>query len=354
MPDLSGPVRIVGAGLIGTSIGLALSRKGLAVELRDPDGRAASTAEARAAGTCSGRLGEPQLVVVAVPPQHAGDVIAHQLRTTSAMVTDTASVKIQPLADLMAATRDIRRYVGGHPMAGSERSGPLAARGDLFLDAAWAITPHSAVDTVAADLVRQLVEACGARPVFLSPRDHDAAVGRVSHLPQLMSSLTAATLASARADHLQLAGQGVRDVTRIASSSPEMWAQIVRLNSQVLIDLLTQVATDLGALIQALEKDEPADIDSILRRGLAGAARIPGKHGASTEDNVPVVVAIADQPGHLARLITDVAASGANIEDVRIDHSLGRPTGHVEILVRRGTSQRLIEELTQRGWPVHQ
>ncbi|ADB32296.1 Prephenate dehydrogenase [Kribbella flavida DSM 17836] len=359
MTELRGPVRIVGTGLIGTSIGLALARLGVVVEVVDADPDNALMAERIGAGTRLVQL-EPQLVVVAVPPDHVGAVITEQLEQTDAVVTDAASVKGKPLADAKALTAasgrtaDLARYVGSHPMAGSERNGPLAGRADLFEGATWAITPHETSDPDATELVRRLAEACGARTVELSVPDHDLAVARVSHLPQLMSSLAAGTLVDAPAEHLELSGQGVRDVTRIAAGDPGLWTQIVAANSPALSGLLEQIRDELDRLLIALSKEETDDeVTAVLRRGVSGAVRVPGKHGTPHIELVTVLVTIPDRPGQLARLFADAAASGANVEDLRIDHSPGRPVGEVELAVKPASVDQLVEVLTERGWVVH-
>lgn len=353
MSELRGPVRIVGTGLIGTSIGLALVRLGVVVELVDGNADNALMAERIGAGSRQVEI-EPQLVVVAVPPDHVGAVVAEQLAQTGAVVTDAASVKGKPLVDARGLAGDVSRYVGSHPMAGSERNGPLAARADLFDGATWAITPHATSDPDAVDLVRRLAEACGARTVELSVEDHDLGVARVSHLPHLMSALAAGTLADAPSSHLELSGQGVRDVTRIAAGDPALWTQIVSANSTALTGLLEQIRGELDRLLVALGKEEAGDeLTAILGQGVSGAVRVPGKHGAPHIDLVTVLVTIPDRPGQLARLFADAAESGANVEDLRIDHSPGRPAGEVELAVKPGSVDQLVDVLTDRGWVVH-
>jgi len=352
--ELRGPVRVVGTGLIGVSVGLALGRLGVAVQLVDTDAEAVLMAERIGAG--SRQLdGEPQVVVVAVPPDHVGAVIAEQLaRTTAAIVTDAGSVKSKPLADAAALAPDLSRYVGSHPMAGSERSGPLAGRADLFDGATWAITPHATSTPEAIALIRRLAEACGARTVELSVADHDLAVARVSHLPQLMSALTAGTLVDAPASHLELSGQGVRDVTRIAAGDPRLWTQIVAANALPLTALLERIRGDLDRMLIALGKEDPsAEISSLLADGVSGAVRVPGKHGAPHAEDATVLVTVPDRPGQLAKLFADAAASGANVEDLRIDHLPGRPVGQVELAVKPAAVDQLVTVLTERGWVVH-
>jgi len=352
--ELRGPVRVVGTGLIGASIGLALGRLGVVVHLVDADDEAVLMAERIGAGSREVD-GEPQVVVVAVPPDHVGRVIAEQLTvTTTAIVTDAGSVKSKPLADAAALVDDLSRYVGSHPMAGSERSGPLAGRADLFDGATWAITPHETSSPEAVEVIRRLAEACGARTVDLSVEDHDLAVARVSHLPHLMSALAAGTLVDAPASHLELSGQGVRDVTRIAGGDPALWTQIVSANAAALTTLLERIRGDLDRMLIALGKeDAAADITSLLADGVTGAVRVPGKHGAPHTEDATVLVNIPDRPGQLAKLFADAAASGANVEDLRIDHNPGRPVGQVELAVKPSSVDQLVAVLTERGWVVH-
>jgi prephenate dehydrogenase len=355
---LTGPVRVIGTGMVGTSIGLALRRLDVDVQLVDANESAVAMAERIGAGArLTPEAPEPQVVVVSVPPDHTGAAVAEQLAATStAVVTDACSVKTKPLADVAAAARaeDLVRYVGSHPMAGSERSGPLAGRADLFDGATWAITPHETSDPGATDVVRLLAQACGAKHVQLSVADHDLAVARVSHLPHLLSALAAGTLVDAPAEHLELSGQGLRDVTRIAGGDPALWTQIVSANNGALTVLLERIRGELDRVLVALGKQETSgDITEVLADGVTGAARVPGKHGGPHTEHATVIVNIPDRPGQLAKLFADAAASGANVEDLRIDHSPGRPVGHVELAVKPAAAEQLTEVLTARGWVVH-
>jgi len=352
---LAGPVRVIGTGMVGTSIGLALRRAEVDVQLVDANEAAVAMAERIGAGArAAADAPEPQVVVVAVPPDHVGAVVAEQLAaTTTAVVTDACSVKGRPLEDATARAGDLSRYVGSHPMAGSERSGPLAGREDLFDGATWAVTPHETSAIEAVEVVDLLARTCGAKPVRLSAADHDLAVARVSHLPHLMSALAAGTLVDAPDSHLELSGQGLRDVTRIAGGDPGLWTQIVSANNGALTVLLEQIRAELDRVLTALGKPDGGDITDVLALGVTGAARVPGKHGGPHTEHATVVVNIPDRPGQLARLFADAAASGANVEDLRIDHSPGRPVGHVELAVKPAAVEQLVEVLTARGWVVH-
>lgn len=354
-PALVGPVEIVGTGLLGTSVGLACRRAGLEVVLSDVASGHIRTASGLGAGRRRRKDDRPQLVVVAVPPAVLGDVIGEALDRTAAydaVVTDVGSVKSAPL-EALAARDGVRRYVGGHPMAGSERSGPLAASDSLFDGRPWAVTPHERSDPDAVVLVEELVRLCGAIPVRLTPEDHDRAVARTSHVPHLMSALVAARLAAGPPGHLALSGQGVRDVTRVAAGDPALYGQIVAGNAAAVTQLLAEVRSQLDVLIDAVAAGDAAAVERLLAEGVSGTRAIPGKHGGPVAPTASVFVSVPDHPGELARLFADAGESGVNIEDVRIDHDPGRPFGLAELVVAAGSDERLHDALESRGWVTH-
>jgi prephenate dehydrogenase len=352
---LRGPVLVVGVGLLGTSIGLALRRHGIEVLLHDVSTQNVSIASGLGAGEPWDRDTRPQLVVVAVPPDHLADEIVDALGATSAVVTDVGSVKSGPLAEVARRTDPaaLRRYVGSHPMAGSERSGPLAASSSLFEGRPWAVTPHETSDPDAVAAVHALVELCGATAVTFSPAEHDRAVARTSHLPHLLASLVAGRLTEAPAAHLVLSGQGVRDVTRIAAGDPVLWRQIIAANAEAVAALLSDVRDDLDRLLTAVRDEEPSTVEDLLARGVAGTGVIPGKHGGPVEPFGTLFVVVPDRPGELARLFADASDIGVNIEDLHIDHDPGRPVGLVELTIAVDRVDFLEESLGARGWTTH-
>jgi prephenate dehydrogenase len=352
---LDGPVLVVGAGLLGTSTALALRRQDVDVALRDVSRENLRIATGMGAANLEADRIRPQLVVVAVPPDHLAEEIARALQGTDAVVTDVGSVKGAPLAGARGRVTpaELARYVGGHPMAGSERSGPFAASEALFDGRPWAVTPHETSTAAALDLVTELARLCGATPVRFSPEEHDQAVARTSHLPHLLAALVAGRLTEAPRNHLALSGQGVRDVTRIAAGDAELWQQIIAANTGALTRLLVDVRDDLETLLRALSDGDRGPIAAVLDRGVQGTAVIPGKHGAPTAATATVVVAIPDHPGELARLFADAGDIGVNIEDLRIDHDPEREYGLVELTVAAGSAEHLLESLEDRGWTTH-
>jgi prephenate dehydrogenase len=345
------PVLVVGTGLLGTSLGLALRRCDVEVLLSDRDPDHLRTALGLGAGHAY--AGQPVgLVVVAVPPDHVGAEIARALAETDAVVTDVGSIKTAPLLRLDGVP-GTERYAGGHPMAGSERSGPLAASATMFDGRPWAVTPHRGSTQAATAAVEELARLAGASVVRLSPEEHDAAVARTSHLPHLLAVLVAGRLADAPTDHLALSGQGVRDVTRVAGGDPALWQQIVTGNAAAVAGLLTQVRDELDTLIDAVATGDRSSLGEILERGVAGTQAIPGKHGGPSRPTASVFVSVPDHPGELARLFADAGASDVNIEDVRIDHDPARETGLVELLVDQTRADHLHTALGERGWETH-
>ena len=351
---LHGPVHVVGAGLLGTSIGLAVARAGLEVWLTDSSREHVRTASGLGAGVPAPATGVPQLTVVAVPPDHIAQAVATAL-DRGGVVTDVGSIKSLPLA--MVADRveeaQLRDYVGSHPMAGSERSGPLAATAALFDGRPWAVVPHVHSDAAAVALVEALALVCGAEPVRLSPVEHDRAVARTSHLPHLLAVLTAGQLAEALPEHLSLSGQGVRDVTRIAAGDPDLWGQILTANHAAVGELLTEVQGELAHLRTVLDRGDDDALREILARGVTGTQAIPGKHGGPVIAMASVFVSVPDHPGELARLFADVGEIGVNIEDLHIDHDPGRPVGLVELVVADVAAETLRTSLESREWVTH-
>jgi prephenate dehydrogenase len=352
-------VLVVGAGLLGTSIGLALRTRGVTVYLSDTNGDAVDHAVGRGAGEPDPfdwqRVhNEPQvdLLVVAVPPQVTPQVLRIALAGGVARaVTDVSSVKsglIAAVADLPAA----RRYVGSHPMAGREVSGPLAAEDSLFQARPWVVCPSPTDDPDAVELVTTLALLAGARPVRMSAEEHDAAVALVSHAPHVVAALVAGRLANAPEGEVRLAGPGVQDVTRIAASDPSLWRQILPANADAVAAVLRQVRDDLDVFLVALGQGDDRTVAQLLHTGVAGRARLPGKHGGIHREFVNVPVRLADRPGQLARLFGDVEEACVNVEDIRIEHVPGEPVGLVELAVRPTDVVRLRDALVAGGWSV--
>lgn len=353
---LNEQVRIVGSGLLGASIGLGLREHGVDVILDDASPSALQLAIDYGAGRAVSADDAPGLIVVCVPPDVTAQVVARELtRFPKALVTDVASVKSAPLTDLRDLGADLSRYLGTHPMAGRERGGPIAARADLFIGRPWVIAGHDDISYRRAAPIEHMILDLGAVPIEMTVQTHDESVALVSHVPQVVASLVAARLRDGGNAALALTGQGLRDVTRIASSDPSLWVQILGANAAPVVEILKALRGDLDTVIAAL--DDPTatgsrrTIAATMSAGNAGVARIPGKHGQDRAF-AQLVVKIDDTPGELARLLTEIGEAGVNMEDLRLEHSPGAQIGLAEISVLPEAESRLVAELEQRGWKI--
>jgi len=355
-PRVTGTVRVVGAGLLGASIGHALSAQGVDVILADTSPAQLRLAIDYGAGRAERDDDAPSLVVVAVPPDVVADVVARELAAhPDAVVTDVASVKLEPLQQLRERGVDLTHYIGSHPMAGRERGGAIAARADIFVGRPWVVCRDGETSADDLALVEALALDLGATPIEMTPEDHDASVALVSHVPQLIASLLAGRFVEAPGDALRLAGQGVRDTTRIAASAPELWVQILGANARPVVDVLDALAADLTAVAEALRApDAPGSrraVADTIRRGNDGVERLPGKHGQNRRFE-QVVVMVDDTAGQLGRLFGELGELGVNVEDLRLEHSPGAPFGLAEISVVPDAVHRTVEGLGARGWRI--
>ena len=353
---LIGPVRVVGAGLLGTSIGLGLTARGIDVILADASPTNLSLAIDYGAGRAARTDDAPQLIVVCVPPDVTAEIVARELEAfPDAIVTDVAGVKLAPLTELKARGADVSRYLGSHPLAGRERGGPLAGRADLFIGRPWVVAAHDAISYQRATALDDLILDLGATLVEMTPEEHDRGVALVSHVPQVVSTLMARRLTDGPASALNLAGQGLRDVTRVAASDPELWVQILGANPEPVREILLALRDDLDRFIDALA--DPAapgarrQVAEEIAGGNTGVARLPGKHGQDRRYSV-ITVMVDDTPGQLARLFNEIGEVGVNLEDLRLEHSPGAQIGLAEISILPETLSRLTTELAARGWRI--
>ena len=374
----AGPVLIIGSGLLGASLGLALRAGGVRVYLEDASPTSLRLASDVGAGQAFGDvLAEagvrpndcgsdtpsykaPSIVVVATPPDVADRVIVESLlRFPDAIVTDVASVKDAVVADVLRGLeREDRleaasRYVGSHPMAGRERSGAGAADADLFYGAHESTWPRAVL------VARALATDVGAVPLEMNAGTHDHAVALVSHVPQLVSSMLAARLVDAPAQALGLAGQGLRDTARIAASDPRLWTAILAGNAGPVADILRELRGDLDDLLTHLEAaadlgplrgGSVGAINRVMAAGNQGVSRIPGKHGGAPSRYREIEVLIPDEPGALGRLFSELGEAGVNIEDLVLEHSAGAQAGVARVMIDPAVADRAVADLQQRGW----
>ena len=273
MTQTSGQVHIIGAGLLGTSIGLRLTSLGVQVSLEDQSEDHLQTAIKLGAGRNLLDGDQISTVVVCVPPAATAKVVTQALdRFPNAIVTEIASVKSEIHKHLALSDSESKRFISSHPMAGKEVSGPEGATANLFIGKPWVIVGDSSkeIEALASDL--------GAAIIYMGIEEHDEAVAKVSHLPQVISSLLAGMFADVDQKTLSISGTGLTDTTRTAASDAELWTQILSSNRENLVPLLERYSKSLQLLIEGLKNNsgqEAAEsIKKLMQTGNYGKARI--------------------------------------------------------------------------------
>ena len=331
---------LLGTGLIGASIGIGLRGLGWTVVGWDPDGASGQGAVRcgavhRLAESVEEALVGADLVVLAGPPI----AIEEQLRTlqTDALVTDVAGVK----APMVAAGRHLKRFVGGHPMAGRESSGPAGASGSLFRGATWVLTTdHASPGDLRA--IEEIVTELGAIPVLMDSADHDAAVAAISHLPQVVAS----ALVNRVARHptaLDLAAGGFRDITRIALSDPAWWTDVLVENRTALGSLLRGLGDDLRTWADLIESEDRAAVGAEML-----AARTARRSLSAPVAAIGVV--LDDRPGEIARVGHALETSGVDLRDLQLRHATHGGGGVLTLSVKAAEVDRLAAALTADGF----
>jgi prephenate dehydrogenase len=339
---------IVGTGLIGGSIGLALRRQGWHVTGSDRDeGRAGRALQAGAIDAV-GFDAAAELTFVATPV----GTIAHEARVLldngAPVVTDVGGVK-----ERIVGAVDHPQFIGGHPMAGSEQEGVEGADPDLFIGATWVLTPTSDTDPQAYALVHAVVSSLGADVVALEPARHDALVAVVSHVPHLTAAALM-SLASAEAEQhttlLRLAAGGFRDMTRIAAGHPGIWPDICVDNAEAIVGVLDGLLGALGGLRDAVAGADRATVLDVLERARVARRNLPGRSAGRAEELVEFRIPIPDKVGVTAEVTKLCSELGLNIYDIELVHSAEGQRG-VMVLTVDGAEQDVLRDALQaRGY----
>jgi prephenate dehydrogenase len=344
-------VRVVGAGLIGTSIALGLASRGVSVELHDEDQNALDLAKDLLAPHV--KVGVPDLVIVATPPKTILDVLKKEFgHNPQATFIDVGSVKNNLVLDVETLTELAARFVGSHPIAGREVAGPSSAQADLFQGRAWILTPTSVTEESSIDLAKEMVEALGATAYIMSAPAHDSLLARISHLPQITSTALAGAIEQI-GDNLNLSGQGLRDMTRIANSDGELWSEILLENQNEVLKAITEYQQIIANLKDALESRDEGALKNLFINGNKGRAKVSGKHGSKPRNYSHLMIVIKDEPGALSQLFEQCAAINANIEDLSIEHSPGQLTGLITLAFSPDDALRVQDHLLSHDWKVH-
>jgi len=268
-------VTIVGVGLIGGSIGLALKKRGLAESVRGLGRSQATVEKAKAIGAIDEICTEPaaalknaQIVVLCTPvdriAEHALDY--GRLCPAGCILTDAGSTKARIAAALEGRMPAGIQFLGSHPLAGSEKRGPEHADADLFVNRWTVLTPTGETTQATRETITLFWKSLGSKTCEMSPDEHDLALGLTSHLPHLAASALAGCLPESLR---KLAASGFRDTTRIAAGDPEIWTAILRENRDAVLAALSGYETRLGEFRRALEANDGAALDRLWREGKA-------------------------------------------------------------------------------------
>jgi prephenate dehydrogenase len=339
---------VVGTGLIGGSLALALAEQGWHVTGSDHDPARLARAQERGIVHATGIDPEAELTFVAVP---VGSVpaAAHEALARGGVVTDVGSVK----APVVAAV-DHARFVGGHPMAGSEAIGLDGARADLFDGATWVLTPTAATDPTAQALVHSVVRSFGADVLTLAPADHDELVAMVSHVPHLTAA-SLMDLAAGRAEEhsalLRLAAGGFRDMTRIAAGDPAMWLDICTDNRAAILGVLDELVASLGDMRDIVDRGDTEELLARLRTAQHARRALP-TGAPPAEELAELRISIPDEPGQLAAITTLATQLSINVYDVEVAHHLGETGGRLILVVDADRAQEFADELGLKYWVV--
>ena len=337
---------VVGTGLIGGSIGLALRARGWHVTGRDRDPQRAEQAQTLGALDALGDDPDAEVTFVATPVSSVSSEAAAALKG-GGVVTDVGSVKTSIVGSV-----DHRRFVGGHPMAGSEQEGVAAANADLFSGSVWVLTPVAGTDPGAHSLVRSVVSSLGAEVVELPPEQHDALVAVVSHVPHLTAAALMCLAVGRSEEHsvlLRLAAGGFRDMTRVAAGHPGIWPDICVENADAIVELLTTLEQSLARVRTLVAGGDRAGLLATLEAARAARVNLPvqvADPGQLVELRIPV----PDRPGVLAEITTLATELGVNIADLEIAHSGEGDAGVLILLVPAARHEQLCRALVDRGY----
>jgi prephenate dehydrogenase len=348
-------IAILGTGLVGGSVGLALRRSdpvativGFDVAPGEADRAKARGAVTEAAGTAADAVAGAAVVVLAMPVDRIPGACAELAEAVpaDAVVTDVGSAKVEVVRRGEASFGP--RFVGGHPMAGSERHGIEAADDALFEGAWWILTPTATTSSDAYGRVLELVAGAGAKPISVEPEAHDALVARLSHLPQITASAIVEVAISSgdRETLLGLAGNGFRDVTRIAASNPGLWVAIIRSNRAAVLEALDGLGARLDRVAGMVRDAAWDDLGSWLDRSRKARLELFAKPEYGGEP-VALSMLVPDRPGVLAEVTTAAGELGANIEDLRIVHSTEGGRGRLELVVAGQEPAELLSAVLQ-------
>ncbi len=344
---MSRSANVIGAGLIGGSVGMALRANDWRVFVSDIDEATAELAVEIGAADEIGFDPGAEVTVIATPVGDIAAIARDAIERTQGAVTDVGSTKFDICVEVNHA-----RFIGGHPMAGSEQDGLSGSRASMFEGAMWVLTPTEAADESSFALVRSMVRSFGAETIALLPRTHDQMVAQVSHVPHLTAAALMCNADAMAIEHralLRLAAGGFRDMTRISAGRPSIWPDICVANKTAIVKGLDQLIDQLSEVRQKVADQDRAGILDLLTRARAARVNLPTGFGIA-EKVAEVALPIPDRPGEIAAIATLAAELDVNILDLDITHSGEGRRGIMLLVIDEAQSERLLGGLIARGY----
>jgi prephenate dehydrogenase len=296
---------------------------------------------------------DPDLVIIATPPEARLEILRQEYeRYPQATFIDVASVMTDLKLEEEGLKDEFSRFIQTHPIAGREVSGPQSARSDLFEGRAWVIATRGSNEDGRLQLVEWFVSSLGATPYRISSALHDELFARISHLPQALSVALADSLESV-GEGVALAGQGLRDMLRLANSDSALWQEIFSSNRDQVIRAITEFESKLEQLKKAISENDSNSLVEIFARGSAVHSQVGGKHGARPRNYTHVYIVIDDRPGQLGAIFNECSEIEVNVEDLSLEHSPRQSTGLIRLALSESDAHKLHSHLIARGWRVH-
>ena len=356
-------IAVIGTGLMGGSLAMALTEARCAAEIGAYDSDLAARADAREMGvadkvydSAADAARGARVLFLATPISAMGDAVAEcaPAMEPGAVVSDLASAKLGVIETISGMLPPGVSYVGGHPMAGSEQSGVRNASADMFRDRYYVLTPTDDTDPGALATVHSLLTSIGARVISMDPESHDRAMATVSHVPHLLSLLLM-ELASREQERIKgtykIAAGGFRDMTRIAASNPGMWLDIIAENRRFIVERLKDYSASVDWLVGVLEKGDDSALRALLADAKAAREELLLKTGAEIVELFTVSMPVPDEPGVISRITTAIGSLGINIEDISIAHPLEGDTGVLTLKVQgEDSTNEAAEHLESLGY----
>ncbi len=363
MPEIFEKAAIIGTGLMGGSLSMALVESSKVRSVAGYDSSEETREKALAmrvadevSSTASEAVNGADLVFIATPTSSIVDTfveLSGSLRD-GAVVSDLGSAKMTVTAGVEAALPGGVSYVGGHPMTGSEQSGVQYARPDLYRQAYYILTPTARTDAEAFSKLHAVLTDIGARVISIDPESHDRAMATVSHVPHLLSLLLM-DMASGQKEQMEnlytVSAGGFRDMTRIAASSPEVWIDICMENNDFIIERLKDYDARMRDLTEMLESGDREGLRRLFEGARRARAELSVKSGQELEELFDVSLPVPDEPGVISRISTAVGSLGVNIEDLGIVHPLEGETGIMTLrILGKEKARQAAEKLQELGY----